>query len=145
MKSYSEDHKYLEFDGMGAMIGDQEILPWKEKAEIYADNPAKTESLLSKALHKAESSKQNQVLQNIWDKVHLLFSLVRDWSDGNYRRISKTAMITILAGLIYFVSPLDIVPDWIIGLGLVDDAAVLGLIINQLDKELVRYREWKNK
>lgn len=135
--------KKEEFAGIGTIIGDQDIRPWKEKAEEYIDDRRKTEGLLSKALSKAENSKQNQVIKNLWDKIHLLFSLVRDWSSGDYRRISKSAIIAVIAGLIYFVSPIDIVPDWLIGLGLVDDAAVLGLIINQLDKELVRYEQWK--
>jgi uncharacterized membrane protein YkvA (DUF1232 family) len=55
--------------------------------------------------------------------------LVRDWSSGGYRQISKSALLAITVVLIYFVSPIDVVPDWIIGLGLIDDAAVLGLII----------------
>ncbi|NLI91560.1 MAG: DUF1232 domain-containing protein [Peptococcaceae bacterium] len=134
-----------EFSDVGELIGDQEIERWKDRAKEYVDDPVKTETLLSKALRKAEKSKNNEVFGNIWDKVQLLFSLVRDWSNGTYRSISKTALLAIIGGLIYFVSPVDVIPDFIVGLGLVDDAAVLGLIINQLDKELTRYKQWKLK
>ena len=125
------------------IIEEQELNNWKKKAEQYIDNPAKTDNLLAKVLRKADSSKQNEVIGNILDKIYLLFNLVKDWTNGNYRSISKTAMIAVIAGLIYFVTPIDAVPDIIAGLGLVDDAAVLGLIINQIDKELVRYQEWR--
>jgi len=143
----TEERKIVqgEFKGIDGLTGDQkiEMERWQNKAEEYMDNPEKTENLVSRAFKKAEASKENEVIHQIWDKIHLLFGLVRDWSKGNYKSISKSALLTIIAGLIYFVSPIDIVPDWIVGLGLVDDAAVLGLIINRLDKELVRYREWK--
>ena len=125
------------------IIDDQELNLWKKKAEQYIDDPAKTENLLAKVLHKTESSKKNEVISNILDKIYLLFNLVKDWTNGNYRNISKTAMIAVIAGLIYFVAPIDVIPDIVVGLGLVDDAAVLGLIINQIDKELVRYQEWR--
>ncbi len=133
----------LKFEEIEGLIGDQEINRWEKKAQGYIDNPKKTESLLSKVLKKAEDSKHHEVISSIWDKIHLLFSLVRDWSNGAYKDISKSAILAIIGGLIYFVSPIDVVPDFWVGLGLVDDAAVLGLIINQLDKELIRYKEWK--
>ncbi|MGI6451066.1 MAG: YkvA family protein [Desulfitobacteriia bacterium] len=126
------------------LIGDQEIDKWKEKAAKYIDNPKKTENLLGLAWQKAESAKNNQALSNIWDKIQLLFSLVRDWANGNYRGISKSALLAVIAGLIYFVSPLDIIPDFLVGLGLVDDAAVLGLIIKQIDQEIIKYKQWKS-
>lgn len=139
-----QGNRNKEFDGIEGIIGDQEIAIWKDKAKEYVDDRAKTENLLSRALTKAENSKNNQVINNIWDKIHLLFALVRDWSNGNYRRISKSSIIAVIAGLIYFVSPIDVIPDFLVGLGLVDDVAVLGLIINQLDKELAKYKEWKH-
>jgi uncharacterized membrane protein YkvA (DUF1232 family) len=142
MEGYSND-KNNSFDGIEEIVGDQETEHWKNRAKEYVGNPVKTEGLITKAIRKAENNKQEQVINNIWDKIHLLFALVRDWTSGDYRRIAKSSIIAIVAGLIYFVSPLDIVPDWIVGFGFVDDAAVLGLIINQLDKELVKYKEWK--
>jgi len=133
-----------EFAGLEGIIGDQEISRWQDKAIEYVDNPSKSDNLLNKALRKAEDNKKHEVLNNIWDRMQLLFSLVKDWSNGSYKNISKSAILAIIGGIIYFVSPLDVVPDWLLGLGLVDDAAVLGLIINQLDKELTRYKQWKN-
>jgi len=46
--------------------------------------------------------------------------------------------------LIYFVSPIDIIPDFLLG-GLVDDALVLGLIIKQVTSDLDKYREWEEE
>ena len=117
---------------------------WYKKAGEYVDNPDKTENLLAKAIRKVEKNKHSEVLRNIWGQIHLLFSLVRDWTNGTYRSIPKSSIAIIIAGLLYFVSPFDFVPDWVVGLGLIDDVTVLGIIINQLNKELQRYKHWKN-
>ena len=102
------------------IIGDQEIGRWQKKAHTYIDNPSKIKSLLIKAINKAEHNKHLAIINKLWNKIHLLFSLVRDWLLGYYKDISRSAIILILAGLIYFVSPLDIIPDWLVGLGFVE-------------------------
>ena len=116
---------------------------WDKRAEKYYDDPESTDTLLNKAEDKA-SKKEKGPIKEIWDKLKLLIALARDWSKGNYREISKGNMILILAGIIYFVSPLDIVPDFLVGLGFLDDAAILTFVVNRLDKELEKYRGWKS-
>lgn len=132
-----------EFGGLDGIIGDQEISRWKDKAVEYVENPSKSKNLLNKAVQKAAGNKKYEHINIIWDRIQLLFSLVKDWSSGSYKSISKSAILAVIGGIIYFVSPVDVIPDWLAGLGMIDDAAVLGLIINQMDKELVRYNEWK--
>lgn len=125
------------------IIGDQEIGRWEKKAKQYIDNPNKVRNLLIKAITKVEHKKHLGVLNNLWDRIHLLFSLVKDWLSGSYKDISRSAILLILAGLIYFVSPIDVIPDWLVGIGFADDIAFLALILNRLDKELIKYKSWK--
>ncbi|HAW24901.1 MAG TPA: hypothetical protein DCX38_16380, partial [Pseudomonas sp.] len=49
-----------------------------------------------------------------------------------------------VAGLLYFLSPMDAIPDWIPGLGFVDDLAVLGWIIRKWSGELQAFRTWRD-
>jgi uncharacterized membrane protein YkvA (DUF1232 family) len=53
-------------------------------------------------------------------------------------------LVTVLAGLLYFVNPLDLIPDAILGVGLLDDAAVLGWVISRVRKDLGAFREWES-
>lgn len=52
--------------------------------------------------------------------------------------------MAIVAGLIYFVSPLDAIPDFIPGLGLVDDLAVLAWVMKTWGGELEAFRTWRD-
>jgi len=88
---------------------------------------------------------ENQgALSNVWDQLQLLFSLVKDYANGNYKSIPKSSIIAVVAALLYFISPLDVIPDFIVGLGFVDDAFILSLVYKQVIKELDKYQLWKD-
>ena len=62
---------------------------------------------------------------------------------GEYRAISPKALISIVAGLMYFLSPVDAIPDFIPMFGMFDDIAVLAWIMKTLDGELNAFRAWR--
>jgi uncharacterized membrane protein YkvA (DUF1232 family) len=47
--------------------------------------------------------------------------------------------------LAYIISPIDLIPDYILGFGQIDDVFILGLALNFLEKDLTKYREWKDR
>ena len=75
--------------------------------------------------------------------IKVLISLLSDYKKGSYRDINKGSVLFIIAGLVYLVSPIDLVPDFIFGLGFLDDAMILGYILKQLYEVLDRYKIWK--
>lgn len=105
-------------------------------------NPREASLLVNEAIKKAEQNIRGP-LREVWDSLQTMFSLAKDWAAGNYKAISARSILMIMAGLVYFVTPIDIIPEFIAGLGLVDDAMILSFIISQLNKDLEEYREWK--
>ena len=81
-----------------------------------------------------------RLIQNL----KLLLPLIRDYWKGAYRDVSIKSMVIFLVGLAYIISPIDLIPDYIIGLGQIDDAAVLGLSLYFLEKDLLKYKAWKD-
>ncbi|NBA98448.1 YkvA family protein [Pseudomonas sp. R5(2019)] len=78
------------------------------------------------------------------EDVHLLQSLCLAWWRGEYRAISPKALLSVVAGLLYFVSPIDAIPDWLLGVGMLDDIAVLSWVIKTLSDELEAFRRWRD-
>jgi uncharacterized membrane protein YkvA (DUF1232 family) len=65
----------------------------------------------------------------MWKIVTYLKTMARYWRMANDPRTPKAVKWLIYTGLIYTFSPIDLLPDYVPGLGLLDDAAVLpGLI-----------------
>ena len=110
-------------------------------ASVLIKDKNKTLKRVQDGFKKATENKGSLI--NIWDELQLLFSLVKDYAKGDYTAISKSAIISILAGLLYFISPLDLIPDFIIGLGFLDDVIVLRFVYKKMRKELDQYQLWK--
>ena len=85
------------------------------------------------------------LLARLFQNLKLLLPLLRDYWKGTYRDVSIKSIVIFLLGLAYIISPIDLIPDYIIGLGQIDDAAVLGLSLYLLEKELLKYNQWRDK
>lgn len=114
---------------------------FEKKAKEYVKRPEKTDVLLKDATKKADDKKGS--LTEIWDNFQLLLELVSAWRNGEYRKIPTGSIVTIIASIIYFVSPIDLMPDFLIGLGIVDDAAVIGFVLKQITTDLENFKIWK--
>ena len=123
-------------------LGKKGYKKYKNKASEYFEDSEKASKLLDDARKKAD--KKKGLLSDIWEKVQLFFSIFDDWIKGRYKVIPTKSIIMIIVALLYFVFPLDLLPDFIIGLGYIDDIAVLGFVINQINNDLNDYKEWKN-
>ena len=75
--------------------------------------------------------------------VPLLVRLVRAWMKGSYQSISKKNILIVIAGLLYFLSPFDLIPDFLGAFGFIDDVAILGLVLSRLQEEIAAFRDWE--
>ena len=75
----------------------------------------------------------------------LLASLLRDWVTGRYRTVPWGTLLTITGALVYFLMPLDAIPDPIVALGLIDDVALISRTLKLTRTDLERYQQWRNE
>lgn len=75
----------------------------------------------------------------------LLRGLCVAWMKGEYRQISSRTMLMVVAALLYFVAPLDVIPDWLLGVGFLDDLAVLAWLMRTWQGELDAFRAWRER
>jgi uncharacterized membrane protein YkvA (DUF1232 family) len=122
-------------------IFENEHHKYNDEAKEYLSNPQKTQNLLNKAVKMANGKKES--LGEVWEKLQLFFELVKAYSKGEYKNISPSTILTVIGTLLYFVSPLDLVPDFIIGLGILDDAALIGYTVKKISNELDAFSKWK--
>lgn len=84
-----------------------------------------------------------RVLRALLEHGLLLLQLVKDYFKGNYREVPYWVIGAAALALVYVLSPLDAIPDFLPGLGYLDDATVLAFCLKLVETELAKYKEWR--
>ena len=69
--------------------------------------------------------------------------MIRAYVSGEYRELPWRTLIILVAGILYFVTPLDLIPDFIPALGFVDDISVIFWIFKSFSEDLEKFEEWE--
>ncbi|MET3617395.1 uncharacterized membrane protein YkvA (DUF1232 family) [Peptoniphilus olsenii] len=91
-----------------------------------------------------ELTKDKNIFLEFTKELGILFSLSKDYLKGNYKNVKNKDILMVIAGLLYLLNPADIVPDFIVGIGFIDDLSVITYVFSKLKKILDDYEEWKN-
>lgn len=83
-------------------------------------------------------------LQSLWRDIKLMIGLITDYAKGNYRDVPWNVLAAVTGAVIYFVSPIDAIPDVIPVVGYIDDALVVKLALEISRPDLEAYAKWKN-
>ena len=97
--------------------------------------------------HSAEIEKRflgGGPLGTFLEESFLALMLVKDYVMGDYRKIPYWAIAAIAFMFLYVLNPMDIIPDVVIGLGQIDDVAVVSVCLILVRQEIHGYREWRN-
>lgn len=110
---------------------------WLTKAAKCVKNPgAMTKLALTAGVYLRKNG-----LKSVSEYLTLMVNYVKDVATGRYKGYSKTHLTLIVAAILYVVSPLDVIPDFLIVAGLIDDAAIIAWVFNEIGKELDKYKE----
>jgi uncharacterized membrane protein YkvA (DUF1232 family) len=101
------------------------------------------DTVVERAAAIADRFRSNGPLQRLLDDGRLLLGLVRDVRHGRYREVPVWTLSAAAFALLYVLNPLDLVPDAVPLLGLIDDAAVISACLSLVEQDLHDYRTWR--
>ena len=114
------------------------------RATRLLGRPFKVVSILNETADKlADKGSKDNKFRQLFDVALTLVRLVRSYVTGNYRDISTSTIVSGLAVLLYVLSPIDLVPDFIPVLGFLDDLSLVSWFVGKFQGEIIRFREWE--
>lgn len=120
---------------------------WRRQASAASElirDPTALKNLAGRGAHKLDAlAAGSERLQRVADDLTTLLSLLRAYARGEYRRLSTQSLLSVAAAVLYFVTPFDAIPDFLLGVGLIDDVAIIGFVLKQLQAELEAFRAWQ--
>jgi uncharacterized membrane protein YkvA (DUF1232 family) len=121
----------------------KELEKKEKKAKILLNNKEGFEKILVKIDIKI--TKTIGLLHEVIDDLKLLFELANDVIRQRYTEIPIGSVIMVAGALLYFLAPLDVVPDFFPAIGFTDDVTVILLVIRQINIDLDKYKLWIKK
>jgi len=115
-----------------------------DRAKWFAKNPKALRELFEEARRKMGSIPKTP-FKELWAYLQAMLRLIRAYYRGDYRQISVANLIIIIAAIIYVLDPWDLIPDWIPGIGFVDDATVLAFAVQKTRETLDNFTTWETK
>jgi len=109
----------------------------EKKQEEYFEE-FKNEKLDDAKLKDAETKASK--LGGLADSFLLLIKMAKDMLSGDFK-MSAGEIAILVGAIIYVISPIDAIPDFIPFIGWADDIGVVGLALKQLADVITRYTQ----
>jgi uncharacterized membrane protein YkvA (DUF1232 family) len=112
-------------------------------AEEYHNDPRRADDLARTAYHYSHEHRKGPIAR-VWDDLMTFLRLIKAWAKGTYRQAPWKSIALVIGAVLYFVSPLDAIPDWIPIIGFMDDAFIIGFVMRAIRKDVRAFREWES-
>ena len=127
-----------------------ENLSEEQVKEALESGYAQSETLLNDKdelddfLYRLEQKiKEMQLVGEEFAVIPIMISLIKQYVEGKYTTVPYGTILAIMSALIYVLSPVDIIPDFIPFVGHLDDVAVIGLCLSMVKTDIESYDEWR--
>ncbi len=112
----------------------------RNRAAEIVKSPEKLRAMVEEARAKADSAgSSSKPLAGVIEDLKTLFEMLRAVAKGSYR-LRKETLILVAGAVLYFVIPIDVIPDFIPVAGFVDDAAVIAWVVKTCKTEIDLFR-----
>lgn len=117
----------------------------RARARRLVESPRQLLRIIEQAGRKLTAAGGARSLAPVVDELRTMIELLRAWAGGTYSGIASANLLLIVGAVVYFLVPADLVPDdlvpdFILGLGFVDDVAVITRVIGAVREELAKFR-----
>jgi uncharacterized membrane protein YkvA (DUF1232 family) len=84
-------------------------------------------------------------MSRLIEELKASLRLIRAYASGEYRQVSWESMVLIVAAVLYVVSPIDVIPDFIPVIGYLDDVTVVSFALRIVREELDEFIAWERQ
>ena len=112
------------------------------EAKVLLKDPVKTYATLRKAREKAGKI-DLESFKALAKDFFVMLEMAKAYVRRDYRQVPVRTILAIIGAAIYVINPIDIIPDFIPGIGYLDDAFVIGMVLKQIRTDLQRFKDWQ--
>jgi uncharacterized membrane protein YkvA (DUF1232 family) len=118
-------------------------MPGPSRARLYLRGDRDVRRLAAAATAGSAAGSDHRRFRTLLADLRGIWRLLGAYVRGDYRAVRLRSVLATVVGILYFLSPVDVIPDVFLLLGLTDDAIVASLVFSVLRNELAGFRAWE--
>jgi uncharacterized membrane protein YkvA (DUF1232 family) len=115
---------------------------YQEKAKEIAGEDGKLSKLILQVKERLEKVSGNPKIKAGLEPILVFKRMIQAHLSGEFKVSNKTLGLIVL-GLVYFITPLDFIPDFMPLIGFADDLSVLLAVYNSVKHEVDAFKMWE--
>ena len=120
------------------------VLKIFRKAKRMINEQSQVKELIWQVSQKLQNiNSRNKQINELMEHVQLFLRMIKRSLAGEYSAFSHKTLLSLVFGLLYFVTPMDVVPDFIPLLGFSDDLSIVYFIIKNFKSDIEAFKVWE--
>ena len=117
----------------------------QKKARSVLDNPRRVSKLIETTKEKISNlNLGEEEFKGILGTIKTFIRMLRAFKNGTYTEIPWLTVLTVVGALIYFITPIDLLPDFIPITGYVDDFALILTVYKRFKGDILAFQAWES-
>lgn len=115
-----------------------------ERSKELINNNKKVKSLIKSVKKKIVSMRDDDDEKNAFiSNIRLVIRMIQSHFNGTYSSLSTRSILLLVFSMVYFITPVDMIPDFVPLLGFTDDVSVVYFVLQSLAGDVEEYRQWE--
>lgn len=110
------------------------------KVRRIIENPQNVLNELGSASGLLLKDKVAKGLKGSLEDFKTLLLMIKAWGKGEYKEVPWKSLWLGILSIVYFVSVIDFIPDFILGVGFIDDFALITWVLASIKDDLERFK-----
>ena len=126
------------------MNKEKSLKNYLSKAKIIIKDDQKLKKLIDDVLKKLKKlSSDKKTTAKLNDSLRLFIRIINAYTSKEYTYVPWKTICLLVAGLIYFIYPIDLIPDFIPIAGIIDDVALIAWIYESIKEDIDNFLKWE--
>jgi len=126
------------------MNKEKSLKDYLSKAKIIINDDQKLKKLIDDVLKKLKKiSSDKKINAKLNDSLRLFIRIINAYTSKEYTYVPWKTICLLVAGLIYFIYPIDLIPDFIPIAGIIDDVALIAWIYESIKEDIDNFLKWE--
>ena len=117
----------------------------KKQAREVLQDPNRLSKLLDTSKEKINNLDLGEnEFKGLLDALRTFIRMIKAYRSGRYQNIPWVTIVMVVAALIYFITPLDLLPDFIPITGYLDDFTIIMAIFSRFKQDILAFKAWES-